>query len=213
MKGKIKIDENLCDGCGACVPSCAEGAIEIIDGKARLREDLCDGLGACLGTCPRGAITVMEEADDETRSLHLHTCPFEPPDMSGRRAAHSHLTNWPIQISLLPVESPVFKDASLTVSADCVPFAYGDFQTRFIQGRKICTGCPKLDDVRFYKDKLAKIIALNDIKEIEVAYMEVPCCTALARAIHEARGQAGKSIPLRLTRVGINGEILESKII
>jgi NAD-dependent dihydropyrimidine dehydrogenase PreA subunit len=61
----VKIDEAKCNGCGACVPSCAEGAIKIIDGKARLvAENLCDGLGACLGDCPEGAITVEERDAD-----------------------------------------------------------------------------------------------------------------------------------------------------
>ncbi len=62
----IKIDEELCDGCGECVPSCAEGAIEIVDGKARLvAEKYCDGLGACLGECPKGALTVVEREAEE----------------------------------------------------------------------------------------------------------------------------------------------------
>jgi NAD-dependent dihydropyrimidine dehydrogenase PreA subunit len=57
----IRIDEERCDGCGECVPSCAEGALRIVDGKARLvSETFCDGLGACLGRCPTGALTVEE---------------------------------------------------------------------------------------------------------------------------------------------------------
>ena len=57
----IRIDEELCNGCGQCVPDCAEGSLKIIDGKARLVADkLCDGLGACIGHCPEGAITIEE---------------------------------------------------------------------------------------------------------------------------------------------------------
>ena len=62
----IEIDEELCDGCGNCVPSCAEGALKIIDGKARVIADLyCDGLGACLGECPVGALKIVEREADE----------------------------------------------------------------------------------------------------------------------------------------------------
>lgn len=211
MKKRISIDESLCDGCGQCLPACAEGAIEIIDGKARLtREDLCDGLGACIGNCPRGAISIMEEVPINS---HHATCPSASPMSSEPTGEHSLLANWPVQISLLPLTASFFLGARLTVSADCVPFAYRDFHHRFIQGKKICTGCPKLDDIGFYEGKLGKIISLNEIKEIEVAYMEVPCCAALARAVIEARRGSGKSIPLRLTRVGIDGHILKSELI
>ena len=66
MRKIIEIDEQRCDGCGLCVPSCAEGSLEIVDGKARvIAENLCDGLGACLGECPNDALRIVEREAEE----------------------------------------------------------------------------------------------------------------------------------------------------
>jgi len=246
----IKIDEEKCDGCGQCIPACAEGAIQIIGGKARLVSEVyCDGLGDCLGECPQGAISIEErEAEDfdpeaarhhlahqtagktatvassqgETDSLPCG-CPGgasrllqrESSDETstardGRTPIQSLLGNWPVQIHLVPINAPYFEDATLLVAADCVPFAFGDFHRRFLPGRTLLVGCPKLDDADFYRQKLARIFRENTIQSVEVAYMEVPCCMGLVHIVRLALDDSGKKIPLMVTKVGISGLICES---
>jgi len=247
----VKIDEEKCDGCGQCVPACAEGAIQVIDGKARLvSEAYCDGLGACLAECPRGAIIIEERKaaafDAEAVTNHLAQLAAGPAGEERHRAAEveplpcgcpgslsqtldaregafhgaadppveagpSLLGNWPVQIRLVPVTAPYLNGARLLIAADCVPFAFADFHRRLLDGRTLLVGCPKLDDADFYRSKLAQILRENDIKSVDVAFMEVPCCYGLVRLVQMALDDAGKSIPLALTMIGVSGEICETR--
>jgi Pyruvate/2-oxoacid:ferredoxin oxidoreductase delta subunit len=266
----VEIDEAKCDGCGECVPSCAEGAIAIVGGKAKLVGDvLCDGLGACLGDCPRGAITVVEReaaAFDEA-AVHAHLSRVRPgapaahagaeairfpipmpvpvpvpiptrPRLSvlpgapepapgggcpGSRAVslprvaaaedaapatgRSRLGQWPVQLHLVPVRAPYFREADLLVAADCVPFAYARFHDDFLDGRAVVVGCPKLDDVSPYAQKLAAIIAEGGVKSVTVVRMEVPCCGGISRMAREAVAAAGRPIPFRDVVVGLDGRL------
>jgi NAD-dependent dihydropyrimidine dehydrogenase PreA subunit len=241
----VHIDHEKCDGCGQCVPACAEGAIRVIEGKARLvSEVFCDGLGDCLGECPQGAIRIEEReaAPFDEAAVECHLKELEPG--ASREARHhgggcpgsevqtlratanhtdiratssngqrSRLGNWPVQIRLMPVSAPYLDGASLTIAADCAPFAYSDFHSRFIQGRVVLIGCPKLDDASFYLDKLTRIFEANRIRDIEVPYMEVPCCGGLGRIVQTALMRSNQAIPLALTKIGIGGEIVESQSI
>lgn len=233
----IEIDEELCDGCGACVPACHEGALEIIDGKARVvKEMYCDGLGDCIGECPRGALTIIErEADDYDhdavnerlqklgRPALEHNpldrpaggCPgsgmqtFEaassPQTAQERSSALSH---WPVQIELIPPHAPFLRDASLLVAADCVPVAFPDLHGRLLPGRRVMIGCPKFDDTDEYARKFLDIFSQNDIRDVTVAQMEVPCCSGLIRLVRWAVQQSGKNIPVTLLTISRQGEIL-----
>lgn len=247
----IKIDEAKCNGCGLCVPACAEGAITIVDGKARLVSDVyCDGLGACLGHCPQNALTIEEreaEAFDAAVVARTqrsggppehehhpapitqpappaHACPGtfsrffdEPADKDPGRtsdeSAHqpSALRNWPVQLRLAPIQAPYFDAARLLIAADCVPFALAGFHRELLEGQVLLIGCPKLDDAQAYHRKLTEIFRQNDIAEIEVAHMEVPCCHGLVRLVQSALADSGKDIPLRLTQVGIRGQLFEPR--
>ena len=223
----IRIDEEKCNGCGACARACHEGAIAMVDGKARLmREDYCDGLGDCLPACPTGAIsfeTREAAAYDEAavkaakaaKAAAPHACPgsrlatfARAARPAGANNVPSQLSQWPVQIKLAPVNAPWFSGADLLIAADCTAFAYGNFHADFIRGRITLVGCPKLDAVD-YAEKLSQIFAANDIRSITVARMEVPCCGGLESAVRRALAMSGKQIPLAVRVIATNGELLE----
>lgn len=221
----IKIDEDKCNGCGQCIPGCAEGALQIIDGKVRLvSEVLCDGLGACLGHCPQGAISIEEREakayDEEKAHEHKHVfagCPGskvmdlrkdKEPTRGNLAVAklESQLGQWPVQIRLVPVTAPYFENADILIAADCVPFAYADFHQDLLKDRVLLVGCPKLDDLQNYEDKLIQILQNNNIKSITYAHMEVPCCFGLIAVIKTAISKAKKEIPFQEVNISIRGE-------
>jgi ferredoxin len=231
LRNIIKIDEEKCNGCGLCAEACHEGAIGIIDGKAQLlREDYCDGLGNCLPVCPTGAI-VFEERDakaydEEAVKMNMNEkpgktpppggCPGSnaktikrdaPPVVEHTGAMQSQLTQWPVQIKLVPVNAPYLHNANLLVSADCGAYAYGNFHNDFMRNKIVLIGCPKLDDGD-YSEKLTEIIKQNDIKSVTVIRMEVPCCGGIENAVITALKNSGKIIPWRVIILSVSGEIL-----
>lgn len=251
----IKIEEEKCNGCGLCVPNCAEGAIQIIDGKAKIVKDsFCDGLGACLGHCPQDALHIIErEADDfdeeaameHVQKMNIQSPAASQPKMEHHHAGHGHhpgggcpgsrmrmfnqesnestkatavnsgdievkikpqLRQWPVQLHLVPVSAPYFQNADLLVTADCVPFAYANYHLELLKGKAVVIGCPKLDDIEFYIEKLTDIITKNNLKSVTVAHMEVPCCSGIVRAVDIALQRSGKSIPVTKVKINITGE-------
>ena len=212
----IKINEDLCNGCGACADACHEGAIAMVDGKARLiKDDYCDGLGDCLPTCPTGAITFEEREaaayDEAAVKARMHQSRnLSPSDAPlHRECRESRLTQWPVQIKLAPVQAPYFKDARLLIAADCTAFAYGNFHNDFIASRITLIGCPKLDMVD-YSEKLTEIIRLNDIRDVTIVRMEVPCCGGIENAAKRALQASGKFIPWQVVTVRTDGSLVRN---
>ena len=227
----IRVDEEKCNGCGACAAACHEGAIKVIDGKARLtREDYCDGMGDCLPACPAGAITFEEReapAYDEAAVLaskhgaDAETLPCGCPgtharainredtsDINAAAPVTSRLRQWPVQIKLVPVKAPYYDNANLLVAADCTAYAYGNFHNEFIRNRITLVGCPKLDEGD-YTEKLTQIIANNNIKSVTVVRMEVPCCGGIENVVKRALQESGKFIPWSVVIVSTDGRILD----
>lgn len=222
----IKINEEKCNGCGACAAACHEGAIEMINGKAKLtREDYCDGLGDCLPACPVNAITFEErEAPAYNEAAVLEAKKQSAPLPCGCPGTHSkaikreivqqvnpgvsQLSQWPVQIKLVPVNAPYFDNANLLVAADCTAFAYGNFHDEFIRNHITVIGCPKLDMVDYTK-KLTAILENNNIKSVTVVRMEVPCCGGIENAVKNALKQSRKFIPWRVVTISTDGQILD----
>ena len=252
----VEIDEAKCDGCGQCIPSCAEGALYLEGGKVRLKADaLCDGLGACLGECPQGALRVTRRdavafdealvhpglaAPREVRAQRaapsLHAVPpqpaaggcpgsrprtFAPAAQAGARARlsvvseapppiaprnGSRLGQWPVQLHLVAPNAPYLAGADLLVAADCVPFAYARFHEELLDGRRVLVGCPKLDDLGAYVEKLAEIFRLAAPRSVTVAKMEVPCCHGIAAAAQQALARSGSSATFEVVTIGIAGD-------
>lgn len=194
----IKINEELCNGCGICADACHEGAIGMVDGKARLlREDYCDGLGDCLPACPAGAIT-FEEREAPA---------YDEAAVKAAQEAKSQLRQWPVQIKLVPGKAAYFNNANLLIAADCAAYAYGNFHNEFIKNRITVIGCPKLDMVD-YTEKLAGILTLNEIQSVTVVRMEVPCCGGIEMAARRALEACGKRIPWQVVTVSTEGELV-----
>lgn len=234
----IEIDEAKCNGCGACATACQEDAIAIINGKAKLiRDDYCDGLGNCLPACPTDAIRFIEREaaafDEEAvkrnqaakaaadKAKAAGTLPCGCPgtqskqierkaqsEASSCQAVESQLSQWPVQIKLVPTNAPYFKDANLLIAADCTAYAYGDFHNKFIKNHITLVGCPKLDEGD-YTDKLTAIIRDNDIKSVTVVRMEVPCCGGIENAATNALKASGKFIPWQVVTISTDGRIIE----
>lgn len=230
----IHIDEEKCNGCGACAAACHESAIGMVDGKAKLlRDDYCDGLGDCLPACPTGAITFVEreaaaydeeavlanqrKKAGENKSAHHMSggCPGSRMRQMKRETTaptenemESQLQQWPVQIKLVPTQAPYFEGAKLLIAADCTAYAYANFHQDFIRGKVVLVGCPKLDSVD-YSEKLEEIIQSNNISSMTVGRMEVPCCGGLEMAAKKALQNSGKFIPWQVVTISVDGKILD----
>ena len=212
VNGKAKLlRDDYCDGMGDCLPACPADAISFENREAlayneiavlanKQKEKEIPEFGYSqpkpFGGCPG---TAAKEFAPKTE---------QPMFTRGNSAIESQITNWPVQIKLVPVKSPYFDGANLLIAADCTAFSYGNFHNEFLKNHKAVIGCPKLDRVD-YSEKLTQIIALNDIKSVKIVKMEVPCCKGLLNAAKKALQDSGKFIPWQIVTISTDGKILD----
>ena len=225
IDGKAKlVSEVYCDGLGACIGECPVGALTLVEKEApEYDQAAVDKHLATIGRAPHAAGHAAPAAPEfqgcpgsMARSLSgagstaASTCPGAAPAMA---PTQSQLGNWPLQLSLMPINAPYLERATLLMAADCTAFAYPDFHRHFVKGKVAIIGCPKLDDAAAYREKLAKIIQANHIEFIHVVYMEVPCCGGLVRLVQQAVADSGCKVPVKLTKIGIGGEIKDESVL
>jgi len=214
VNGKAKLVRDLfCDGLGACLGDCPTGALTIVEREASafdehaVQQHLKAGGAAAPGhekaahgdspcACPGSA---MRSFAREERSAATPA-----PLLS----AQSALTHWPVQLKLVPAAAPFLRGADILICADCVPFAVPDFHAKYLEGRVVLVGCPKLDDLAFYREKLNNIMDVARPTRITVLRMEVPCCGGIAHAVLEARDESAPHLPVVIHTIGIRGASL-----
>jgi len=211
VDGKAKLlSHKFCDGLGACLGHCPQDAITIIEREAEEFDEKAveSHLHKQKQTQPKPEPPPAPVfwGCPSSRSLHFKI-PEENIEKFSAGPSVSMLSQWPVQLKLVPINAPYFQEADLLVAADCVPFAYPDFHQDFLKGRALVVGCPKLDDIQYYKEKLTEIFKTNSIKSVTIPYMEVPCCFGLVRAVEDAIRASGKNTPIKKVKIGIRGDI------
>ncbi len=212
VDGKARlVSEIYCDGLGACLGHCPQGAITIEEREAEEFDDeaVHEHLHASEKAPEPAAHLSHGDGCPSARVMSFLAKTSRPAIREGAEAApaESALSQWPVQLTLVPASAPYLQGADLLIAADCVPFAYANFHKDLLEGKAVLIACPKLDDTGPYLQKLARIFAQCEPKTITVAHMEVPCCFGLVRLVEEALRLSGKSIRVRDVTISISGEI------
>lgn len=210
-KAKL-VSDIYCDGLGDCLPGCPTDAITIIERESLAYDD--DAVQERMKEikeknsqpkeipcgCPGTAAKSIERPENRLAKMVAKVSEKSEDNTS-------QLQQWPVQLKLINTSAPYLKNANLLIAADCTAYAYGSFHNDFIKGRIVLIGCPKLDDVKFYKEKIQEIIKNNDIKSITVVRMEVPCCSGIVAATKQAMLDGEIILPYNEVIIGVNGEI------
>lgn len=228
IDGKARlVKDSYCDGLGACLGHCPQGALEIIEREAEdFDEEAAMEFAKASnhpahaahvshtvhaghaehnhpvgGGCPGSRMRILQDRNNDSKGTSVSA----GTDVEIK--IKSQLRQWPVQLTLVPERAPYFENADLLVTADCVPFAYPNYHLNILKGKTVVVGCPKLDDLTSYVEKLTGIFMYNNIKSVTIAHMEVPCCSGIVRAVEAALQYSGKNIPVTKLRIGIDGEM------
>lgn len=225
VNGKAKLVSDIyCDGLGDCLPNCPTGAIEMIEReadeydddavKSRIQELESNNnkdinLEKKAEKMPCGCPGTMAKVIERPASNNLKLDIKKHVKEGNLQENTSELRQWPVQLKLVNTSAPYLNGAHLLIAADCTAYAYGNFHEDFIKDRVTLIGCPKLDDNKFYEEKLAEILSKNNIKSITVVRMEVPCCSGIVSTVKGAMLASGTIVNYREVVIGTNGEIIE----
>ena len=216
------VKDSYCDGLGDCLGECPQGAISFETReadpydkaavKARLEQRRTGSPDAgeaakspkLGGGCPGLAAFSFDDNSGDEQDENSNNPAPRPGE---NHKAASELRQWPVQLKLVPVQAPYWDQADLLVAADCVPTAYADFHAHLLRDRRLVIACPKLDDTAGYTEKLAEILAGNDIRSVTVAIMEFPCCGGLDRMVRQAVTLSGRDIPVKTATAGVRGSL------
>jgi Pyruvate/2-oxoacid:ferredoxin oxidoreductase delta subunit len=216
VDGKARlVRDDYCDGLGACLGECPQGAISMAEREAAPFDP-----GAVAAHLGHGQAPQATPPRPSPAALRPGGCPgmamvdfgkgspaSSPRESSAGAAVPSALRQWPIQLHLVPTTAPYWQGADLLLAADCTAFALGGFHGELLQGRRLIIACPKLDDTAVYVEKLATILAENDIRSLTIARMEVPCCGGLVRIAQQAIAASGRDLPCKVVTVGLQGDL------
>lgn len=233
------VSDLFCDGLGACIGSCPVDAISIEEReaepysealvleniiphgentiKAHLHHLKSHGETSyhtqALEILKQKGFDIEKLSQEETMACGCsgtHARKIEPAEKTSTTGdLSSKLRQWPVQLQLLNPAADYFENADLLISADCVPYAYGDFHNRFLKDRIVITFCPKLDkETERYIDKLAQIFTLHSIKSVTVVRMEVPCCGGTELILQKALEKAGKLHFVKVNVISVEGQII-----
>jgi Pyruvate/2-oxoacid:ferredoxin oxidoreductase delta subunit len=218
VDGKARLVKDVyCDGLGACIGDCHAGAITIVEREAESFDE---------AAVAQHLVTIGRGPEPRTPGARLNVvepgfaggagCPgsraqtLQPPPVVAEGelpTTTSQLRHWPIQLHLVPPTAPFFQNADVLIAADCVPFAVADFHSRFLADTSLAIACPKLDhNQEIYREKLTAMIDAARIRSVHVVVMEVPCCGGLVRLVQDANTSASRSLPIRCTVIGVDGQ-------